>query len=169
MLHLDDDGEAAQPDWRRYEPGLRRYLRKRVPTAQVDDLLQEIWVRLYSLRDPSAVRHIDRYMFVVASSVLSLHHRRNRNEASVDAAHGMPEQADDISPERSLAGKERVTRVLNVLDGLPPRTRQIFLLHRFEEMTYQRIAREIGISVSAVEKHMIKALKALLSSEAADR
>lgn len=151
-----------------YEPGLRRYFRRRAPAAQVDDLVQEVFTRLLSLRDPAAVQDLERYIFVVAASVLSRQHRRRPPWQAMDDIEdfGPP---DEVTPERSLIGKQGVEAMLAVLDDLPARTRHVFLLHRFEEMTYQRIARELGISVSAVEKHMMAALKALFRREGRER
>jgi RNA polymerase sigma-70 factor (ECF subfamily) len=151
-----------------YEPGLRRYLRRRAPAGQIDDLVQEVFTRLLSLRDPAAVQDLERYIFVVAASVLSHQHRRRPPWQAVEDIEAFGPR-DDLTPERSLIGKEGVARVLAVLDGLPPRTRHVFLLHRFEEMTYQRIARELGVSVSAVEKHMMAALQALFLRTERDR
>lgn len=145
-----------------YEPGLRRYLRRRAPPGQVDDLIQEVFVRLLALRDPAAVVDLERYLFVVASSVLSLQRRRQGPLEAVDDRELASRLGHDFTPERVLLGKDDLRVVLGVLDGLPSRTRQIFMLHRFEEMTYQRIAGALAISVSAVEKHMMTALKALL-------
>ncbi|WP_082584922.1 RNA polymerase sigma factor [Caulobacter sp. Root655] len=151
-----------------YEPGLRRYFRRRAPAAQVDDLVQEVFARLLSLRDPAAVLDLERYIFVVAASVLSRQYRRQEPWDGVDDLEALSPD-DGLTPERSLIGKEGLEAVLAVLDALPARTRHIFLLHRFEEMTYQRIARELGVSVSAVEKHMMAALKALFLRGRSDR
>ncbi len=151
-----------------YEPGLRRYFRRRAPAGQVDDLVQEVFARLLSLRDPAAVQDLERYIFVVAASVLSRQHRRSPPWQTMDDVEDFA-PPDEVTPERSLIGKEGVEAMLAVLDDLPTRTRHVFLLHRFEEMTYQRIARELGISVSAVEKHMMAALKALFLREGRDR
>lgn len=41
---------------------------------------------------------------------------------------------------------------------LEPRTREIFLAHRIDELTYGEIARRTGLSVEAVERHMAKAI-----------
>ena len=160
--------QPAKLDLPAYEPGLRRYFRRRAPAAQVDDLVQEVFTRLLSLRDPEAVQDMERYIFVVAASVLSRQHRRSSFWQAVDDIEGVS-PPDERTPERSLIGKEGVEAMLAVLDDLPPRTRHVFLLHRFEEMTYQRIAREVGISVSAVEKHMMAALKALFLRDGRDR
>jgi RNA polymerase sigma-70 factor (ECF subfamily) len=160
--------QPAQLDLLKYELGLRRYFRRRAPAGQVDDLVQEVFTRLLSLRDPAAVEDLERYIFVVAASVLSHQHRRRAPWQSVEDIDALGPR-DDLTPERSLIGKEGVERMLAVLDELSPRTRHVFLLHRFEEMTYQRIARELGVSVSAVEKHMMAALKALFLREERDR
>ncbi|HWT50978.1 MAG TPA: sigma-70 family RNA polymerase sigma factor [Caulobacter sp.] len=165
---LSSRSQSPKLDLLAYEPGLRRYFRRRAPAGQVDDLVQEVFARLLGLRDPAAVQDLERYIFVVAASVLSRQHRRRPPWQAVDDIEtlGPP---DEVTPERSLIGKQGVDAMLAVLDDLPPRTRHVFLLHRFEEMTYQRIARELGISVSAVEKHMMAALKALFLREGRDR
>ena len=49
-------------------------------------------------------------------------------------------------------------RFLEALDQLPPRCRQVFLLQRYDDLTYTSIAKRLSISVSAVEKHMMRAL-----------
>ena len=70
---------------------------------------------------------------------------------------------EEFSPERVLLGRERLAKATQIMRGMPPRTREVFLLHRFEEMTYPAIARSLGISVSAVEKHIMIALKLLVA------
>ena len=147
-------------DAARLEPALRRYFRRRAAPHEVEDLVQEVFVRLQSRRSDEAVEDMDRYVFVVAANVLMRRYRKERQwTQGVNAASD--EQDEPISPERVLLGRERLNAAMTILQTLPPRTRQIFVLHRFEDMTYPRIASSLGISKSAVEKHMIRALKAL--------
>jgi RNA polymerase sigma-70 factor (ECF subfamily) len=61
--------------------------------------------------------------------------------------------------------RERLKRIREAIANLPPRTRDVFVLHRFEDMTYKSIADGLGISVSAVEKRIIVALKHLKAAE----
>lgn len=65
----------------------------------------------------------------------------------------------DSSPsaEVTLLARERNDRLLVCLGRLSQRTREIFLAHRFEELTYQEIAHRYELSVSTVEKHVAKA------------
>ena len=57
-----------------------------------------------------------------------------------------------------IAARERLRIVEQAIDELPPRTREVFVLHRIEGMKYSEIARALDISVSAVEKNMARAL-----------
>jgi RNA polymerase sigma factor (sigma-70 family) len=65
---------------------------------------------------------------------------------------------EDISPERVLLGKQTLRAVMSALDGLETRTRDIFVLYRIERMKQQEIANLLGISLSSVEKHLVKAV-----------
>ncbi len=67
-------------------------------------------------------------------------------------------------PERILAGRQALGEVRQVLDSLPERTRTIFVLYRLEGLSRRDIADAHGISVSAVEKHIATAMKALLKA-----
>jgi RNA polymerase sigma factor (sigma-70 family) len=60
--------------------------------------------------------------------------------------------------ERALLSEEVLQRVHAALLQLNERTRDIFILSRLEQMKYSEIAAMLAVSVSAVEKHMIKAL-----------
>jgi RNA polymerase sigma factor (sigma-70 family) len=57
-----------------------------------------------------------------------------------------------------LIARESVEQVAKALDELPERVRVAFALHRFEGLKHPAIAERLGVSVSAVEKYVIKAL-----------
>jgi RNA polymerase sigma factor (sigma-70 family) len=61
----------------------------------------------------------------------------------------MPEQLDDAELLRRL---ERAIRTV------PRRTREIFLAHRLDDMSYAEIAQRTGLSVREVERHMARAI-----------
>jgi RNA polymerase sigma factor (sigma-70 family) len=68
--------------------------------------------------------------------------------------------ADDPDPERLNALEKAVSR-------LPRTTREIFLAHRLEDMSYEEIAHRTGLSVRQVERHMARAIYRL-SKEVCD-
>ena len=59
-----------------------------------------------------------------------------------------------LSEQLAQAGQ-----VLAAIKGLPPRTREAFIFHRFEEMTYPEIARRLGVSISAVKQLIARAIR----------
>ena len=73
----------------------------------------------------------------------------------------LPESLTDIaSPEQIVSGREKLARIFAAVDALPDKCRQAFLLHRSSGLSYGDIAKELGVSVSSVEKYILQALKA---------
>ena len=62
------------------------------------------------------------------------------------------------NPERVLVGKQTIQDVLDALAELDERTRDVFVLVRLENVQHREIAAIYGISVSMVEKLMMKAM-----------
>jgi RNA polymerase sigma-70 factor (ECF subfamily) len=64
-----------------------------------------------------------------------------------------------------LRGREDVDRLVEALAAMPDLTRDAFVLHRFEEMSYDAIADHLGISNSAVGRHLMKAVRFLAARD----
>ena len=140
---------------------LKRYFNRRISCAdEVEDMVQEVLVRLIRRGHVSKIENLAGYVFETASSVLKDRHRRHRIRYT--AAHDSFDQdmhgGVDFSPEDVLIGRERLSRAVSALLQLPERTRTIFILRRLEGMKYKEIAHRLGITVSAVEKHVQRAI-----------
>jgi len=61
-------------------------------------------------------------------------------------------------PERHAAARQQLARLQQAVDSLPARCREIFVLHKFDGRPQKQIAEQFGISLNAVEKHLIRAL-----------
>lgn len=165
--HAGDDEPAetsqgpAASDAQRFRPMLLRYFRRHLHhEADAEDLAQEALMRL--VRSPTRVEHAESYVLRIAANLLRDRFRRDRSHHAGqhgpidDTLHELPSEepgTDDVYESR-----ERLERLLSALDELSPRCRQVFLLQRYEGMTYTAIARQLQVSVSAVEKHMMRAL-----------
>lgn len=155
-----DEGDT---DLTRHLGAVRRFLMKRAPACEVDDLVQDVALRMQTRRTTDRVENIEGYLFQVAQSVLTDRGRRDtvRHRSAHDSLEEFHHPVEERSPERVLQGKEHLAHLVAAMGTLPERTRQAFVLHRFEEMSYASIARHMGISVSAVEKHIMRAIKQL--------
>lgn len=153
-------GDGA-PALSRLRPTLLRFFRRHLDNpADVEDMTQEALLRL--LRTPADLDNDEAYMLRIATNLLRDRFRREQSHHTarhepLDAhAHDWP--SDAPCGERVYEDRERLRRFQHELDLLPPRCREVFLLQRYEGMTYAAIARHLGISTSAVEKHMMRAL-----------
>jgi RNA polymerase sigma-70 factor (ECF subfamily) len=147
-----------------YGPALRRYFRKRAPPHEVDDLVQNVFLKMQVRGAGDTVENIERYLFRTAATVLVDGHRGDPlNLRHHQELHEDLEPVDEFSPERILIGAEGLDRIMAVLQALPPRTSEAFILHRFEEMSYGEIAAHMGLSVRSVESHIKRTLDRLLA------
>jgi RNA polymerase sigma factor (sigma-70 family) len=136
-----------------------------------EDIGQDAALRVLQVKDGVAVDDPLRYLFRVARNLfVDAERSRARERAKIDPAADLESRADSAAdPERVLAGKERLEQALAVISDLPPRCRLAFRLHRFEGLSYVAIAREMGVSPSAVEKHIAEAMLRLVRALGGDR
>ena len=145
-------------------PLLAFFLRRVRNRAEAEDLTQEVFLRI--LRTPGAAESTSSaFIFTVATNLLRDRARRLQTSGGplvqLETDNGASAGAklhEEISPERVLLGKEALQRVYKALGKLSPQTRDIFLLFKLEQMKQRQIAEIYGISVSAVEKHIVAAL-----------
>lgn len=71
----------------------------------------------------------------------------------------LEEEPQFASPEQEVSKDEWLRLLKSVLMELPPRTRDIFILHRFHGNSYREIALNFNISESAVEKHISRGIQ----------
>lgn len=155
------DTELSQ----RFRAPLMAYFLKRVhDRAEAEDLTQEAFVRLVRNPDRRDGSAIHAYVFTIAANLLRDRARARAVRAGDHApVHELPEGyapglVEDVSPERVLLARETLAEVLGALAELEDRTRDIFILSRLENLPQREIAALYGISVSAVEKHVIRAM-----------
>lgn len=143
---------------------LMQYFRRRVRNeAEIEDMVQDVFTRMVARDGGEPVEHLSGYILKTASSVLADWGRRQASRGAGLHVAFEPEQhgREEIDPERILKGKEDFHAATAALLGLPERTRTVFILRRLDGRKYRDIAAHLGISVSAVEKHMIRAVHAL--------
>jgi RNA polymerase sigma-70 factor (ECF subfamily) len=158
---LRDDRRALHDVAARYREVLRRYFeRRRLTGADADDAVQEVFAKLAQRANIVEIERIEAYIFEIAANVVTDHFRRSvsRRASAHDEYDDSLHAGEDFSPERLHLGKEALLRLMQALDELPERTRNIFILARLEHLTYPQISKRLGVSVSAVEKHMVKAI-----------
>jgi RNA polymerase sigma factor (sigma-70 family) len=154
---------------RRFRGPLLAYFGRRVSSAaEAEDLTQDVFERVLRIVGSSPIHNAEALVFRIAVNLLRDRARsvRRRGINEPLPADSVSELADaltvDLSPERVVLGERTLAEVVKLLDELAPRTRAIFYLYRMEHLKMREIAGFYGISVSAAEKQVAKALVHLM-------
>ncbi|HYD12912.1 MAG TPA: sigma-70 family RNA polymerase sigma factor [Allosphingosinicella sp.] len=145
---------------------LLRFLRARGAGEGAEDLLQDMWIKASAaasgpIADPLA------YLYRAANNLM-LDRRRaelrgqKRDHEWHDVSGGALGVSELPSGERVLIAREQLDAADTALKALGERTDYVFRRFRIEGRSQRDIADELGISLSAVEKHLQKAYRALV-------
>ena len=175
MLGVKQGDEASfELLLQRYRRPLCHFLNRMVrDAAHAEDLAQEVFLRVYRARreyEPSA--KFTTWLFRIATNLAlnSLRDGRHRQaEVSLDApAEGqdgseMTLDVPDGAPvvEQQLVERDRVGVVRRAIFALPEKQRAAVLLHKYQELDYDEIARILGCSVSALKSLLFRAYETL--------
>jgi RNA polymerase sigma-70 factor (ECF subfamily) len=124
-----------------------------------DDLVQDVFYRFARLREQTIwLERPQAYLRRIASNLL-------KDRAKTAARHSLAlhvaadeEVLPGIDQERALESRDMLRRLEAAMMKLRPKTREIFLAHRIEGLSYSEIALRLGLSVKGVEKQMSKAI-----------
>src|SRR5699024_5402924 len=139
------------------------FLSSRTRTEEdAQDAAQESFVRLLRYRDTESPESWRALLYRIAINVANdqvrwATRRRVNEHVSLDRVVSLLPAADTAMDERVIQ-LEELARIGAVINTLPTRTREIYLLSRVEGMKNAEIARHCAISIKTVEKHMTRAL-----------
>jgi RNA polymerase sigma-70 factor (ECF subfamily) len=143
---------------------LHRFLRRRGSSPQdAEDLVQEAVVRLFAYtRKVGEVRNADAFLTRTAMNLAVDLHRSSRR----DRFETEPVEVLDLldlgpTPDEIVAAEQRLIRMKETLDRVSRRTREVFFMHRLQGLSHAEIAQNLGVTTSAIEKHIASALTIL--------
>ena len=149
-------------------PALVKYFKRKTGNpAEAEDLTQDVLLRALTHPNWKTQDQAKGYIFRTAVNRWrdSLRRRRIRgatiswDEASTERSH--ENTRVENSPERVLIVGEELNQVVQALDEMNVRTRTVLMLIKLEQMRVATVAEMLGISVSAVAKHLAKGIAQL--------
>lgn len=160
-------GPSLNEEFVRIRPALERYLRARGAGDDTEDLAQELWLKIATLSTDGDVSDHASYLYRMAHNLMLDRHRAAfrrsvREHQYSEFGDGFLDGHDQTpTPERQLDGRRSLQAMQLLLRSLGERTDYIFRRHRIDGIGQREIASELGITLSAVEKHLQKAYKAV--------
>ncbi len=146
------------------EAALMHYLRRSWrDKAAIDDLCQDVYVRVYEAAAEQIPNPARPFVFTIARNLMIDRARREQVvsfEAITDLdALGMA--IDEPGPDRTLMAREDLRRLQAALDTLPPRCREAVILKKIENLSRREIAQRMGIGEESVKQHIANGMHVL--------
>jgi RNA polymerase sigma-70 factor (ECF subfamily) len=149
---------AFDKAYREEQPRLQRYFDWKAGPDSSADLVQDVFLRALCTSQAERLDNPAGYLWRIARNLvidtLRVRHRRG-GQVPFDETQHSPDFANQAA---ILEGTQLQFQYEQALAALPARTRNIFLMHRLDELTYQEIATAMGLTTAGVEYHMSKAL-----------
>lgn len=147
---------------------LKRFaLARHCDPGEVDDLLQELFIKL-STSGTGQVGNPRAYLYQMTNNLIHDMRRGRMRQERRDDGWARTEFGQELlqhpgaSPERLAIDRQMLAQVDAAIDEMPERTAQILRRYRVEGQSQKQIAGELGISLSAVEKHLQRAYRSLM-------
>ena len=161
-----------------FAPQLRRFLARQIPDArEAQDLMQEVYLRILTLKHPGEIRSPKAYLYRVAAN-LGYQHRLSCNtgpklvpfEESEEIRASLPSSLPASDPEAEAELRERLDEITERLNPLPLRVRSTLLWHYRDGYTCEEIGERLSIRRNRVKKYIARAMARCRGSggEAAD-
>src|ERR671914_2428219 len=148
---LDGDRDGFGRLYDLYSPLVHGILLARVPRAEVDDLVQDIFLhaykKLHTLRDPAA---FGPWVAMIARNRAVDFHRRSRDTVEITDEMGGSNTSD-----------ARANEILELIRNLPDAYRETLVLRLVEGMTGPEIAARTGLTAASVRVNLHRGMKQL--------
>lgn len=133
------------------------FIKKRCSNADyAEDLVQETFAKVISIEKEKNINNKRAFLYKVAKNIIIDKARENKNikEIYYEKDEFIVENSQ---PENIVIEQDRKKILMFELSKLPPMRKEAFVLHILEGYSRQEVAKIMGISLSAVEKHISRA------------
>ncbi|WP_296006378.1 RNA polymerase sigma factor [uncultured Alistipes sp.] len=157
-LVLAGDNTAFEYLFDRYHEAIRRLFMQRMGGARdVDDLLQETFVKVYvNLHRYNAAYTFGQWVYTIARNTFVDYVRRRQDDLPIDERFAAPASSAP-TPEESVINGQQRRQLENYLERLSPRYRKLIEMRFFEEYSYEEIAAKLDLPLGTVKTQIHRA------------
>jgi len=124
----------------------------------VADVFANIWIKRKKIK---INKNVKSYLFRSTKNTTISYLRKRKNNIEIIEEDQLNVFNAGSIPDEQIINKETYLKLIKLLNIIPERSREVFILHRFNGFKYRDIAEILEISIKTVEKHMTKSLKLL--------
>ncbi len=131
-------------------------------TNEAEDIVQETFVSFWDKRGQlESIKSVKAYLYTaVRNNCLT----KIRDAKPTTSLEELPAE-DLLSEEEQMERAEMEARIWKMIDELPERRREIFLMAKRDGMRYKDIAKQTGLTVKTVENHVLRAMQSLRAKD----
>lgn len=155
------NADAFEKIYHLYSPRLYCHLLKMVKSEdEAREILQDVFLKVWSSRQLIDIEKSFRsYLFKIAENkVYDFFRRAARNKKRQERLQAVA-TLEYVHIEEKILSKENAAILLQAIEALPPQRRQVFGLCKLEGKSYKEVSELLGISVSTISDHIVKATK----------
>ena len=138
--------------------------------ARAEELVQAMFEKVLAVPVQEQIGNPVAYLYRLGANLMlddirQAQRQRVRESAWSDLQGercGGERASDAPGPHRTFEARQRLARLMAAVETLPPQTQRVFRLHKLQGLSHQQTAESLGVSKSAVEKHVSLALKLLV-------
>jgi RNA polymerase sigma-70 factor (family 1) len=131
-------------------------------TEETENLLQDVFLNLWENRQKvEKDASVKSYIFTIAyNSAISILRKKSKESQFIEYLESI--QDTNMEPcDLDIEYKELSIKLDDIINELPQRQKEVYLLHKIDGLKYSEIAERLNISVNTIENHMSRALKTI--------
>ena len=138
---------------------VRSIMKMSVEQQDVDDILQETFIRVLDSDAKQEIKSPKGYLFVVSRNLVLKKLMQQSKEIHTELDDALTEDDEENTVEKDLYQKLKFERFNKVLSSLPEKHRRAILLRKLYCLSHKEIAKKMDVSVSSIEKYIAQGLK----------
>jgi RNA polymerase sigma-70 factor (ECF subfamily) len=139
-----------------------------VPPSDVEDIVQDVYVRLCTLQSEKATEYNKSFLYTVAKNLALDHIKRADNRLTDkvgDEVVFLAEESSDSTYDKTL-WNERLGTYCETVQCMPKQCRKVFVMKKVYGFSQKEIAEKLGISINTVSNHLVAGMKMFRAFEA---
>ena len=127
-----------------------------------EDFAQDVFIKFWNKKDQiDSVKNMDAWLYTLAKNHLNDHYRRLATEKKYQESVWNEMERHSNSVMKEIYKKELEAEIAALVDTLPPRQKEIYILSRKGGLSLDEIAEKLEISPNTVKNHLVQALKVI--------
>jgi len=121
------------------------------------DVIQEAYSRLLYVNKSSNIDNERAYLYKTSRNIVIDQSRKEKNSSETlyeEEEHSIPQEEQ---PHEQVVQSNQYEQMMKIVQSLPPKCQQAFILHVIEGYSRKEISSKMGISIAAVEKNILRA------------